>query len=73
MDICVSCEQCNDGMEIIKEYSGRDGIQITVNLCEYCSKEIAKRMLDKYQEDYPLPYDEMVHLPFIYNWLDREE
>lgn len=32
---------------------------------------ITEKMLDKYQEDYPLPYDEMVSLPFIYSWLSQ--
>ena len=36
MNINVSCEVCNDDLEIVREWSERGDIEITVNPCEYC-------------------------------------
>jgi hypothetical protein len=33
MDINVSCEECGDALELIREYSDRSGIQVTVKPC----------------------------------------
>ncbi len=36
MDINVSCEKCKDELEIVKEYTERGSVEITVNPCVYC-------------------------------------
>lgn len=33
MDINVSCEKCGDALEIDREWSSRDGIEVTVMPC----------------------------------------
>lgn len=33
MEIIVSCEERGDGLEIVREYSDRSGVQITVRPC----------------------------------------
>lgn len=40
MNINISCEKCNDGLEIVKEYSSRGDIEITVLSCEQCYVDI---------------------------------
>ena len=36
MDINVSCEKCGDSLEVIREWSDRSGIEITVMPCKCC-------------------------------------
>lgn len=42
MSIDVACEVCGDGLEIVREWTDRDGMHITVKPCDYCIEQAAK-------------------------------
>ena len=45
MEIDIRCENCGEYLEIEKEWTDRNGINITVNPCD--EKEVAQSLADK--------------------------
>ena len=45
MEIDIRCEECGEYLEIVKEWTDRNGINITVNPCG--EKEVAQALADK--------------------------
>lgn len=39
MDINVSCEKCGDGLKVVRQWTDRGNIEITVMPCEYCLRQ----------------------------------
>ena len=48
MEIDIRCEECGEYLEIVKEWTDRNGINITVNPCD--EKEVAEALSDKRME-----------------------
>ena len=43
MDINISCEECDDDLEIVREFTQRGIVEITVKPCFYCLEKAAQQ------------------------------
>lgn len=39
MNVYIRCEKCNDELEVVQEWTDRDGLNATVYPCDSCLEE----------------------------------